>query len=137
MKKSVSIILAVLLLFANIGFAKSSHFCMGEEMLSSFGITAEFLDCGMDDHSAIPSDHKGIKDNSNCCENQFEVIQTDVEQILKDFKFSSAELIFITAFTHSFILGKELLLTENSNFSSLNPPFFKQDFTVLFQSFLI
>ena len=137
-KKSFSIVLAFLLLFANIGLAKSSHICMGSEMLNAIGLSAKNLDCGMKHQSESPSsDQGGLSNADECCQNSFELVHNDSDQNLKIVHLDAAQLIFVAAFTQVFIFGIDpVTSTEYSNVF-ISPPAIDKDYTVLFQSFLI
>lgn len=137
MKKSFSIVMAFLLLFANIGLAKSSHTCMGSKMLNAVGLSAKNLDCGMNHQKSTSSENGGLTISNACCQNSFEIIHSDEDQLLKDIQLNSVGLIFIAAFTQSFIFGIDPIVTEDFTHLIKSPPSIEKNYTVLFQSFLI
>ncbi|MEP0712700.1 hypothetical protein [Algoriphagus sp.] len=137
MKKSFSIVLAFLLLFTNIGLAKSSHICMGSEMLNAIGLSAKNLDCGMKHQKSSSSEEGGLSEANPCCQNSFELVHNDGDQQLKVLQLDSVQLIFVAAFTQSFIFGIELTSTEAYINPFISPPSIEKNYTVLFQSFLI
>ena len=138
MKKPISIALAFLLLFSSIGMAKSSHICMGEETMNEFGLVTKHLNCGMDTESLQnPSHSEQSIDPVACCQNQFELLQSDVDQSLKIVHLDTGQFIFIAAFTQIFILGIEPFPAEFSFTPFSSPPLIHQDFNILYQTFLI
>ncbi len=137
MKSSISIIIALLVFFASVGMAKTTHFCMGLEMKSEIGFGEKHVDCGMGmpmDHSE--SDQNQPKDPKSCCENITEQIQLDDEFQLKkvEFKFSHD---FALALVQVFVFGIGPASAEKLAFSPYFPPPIDQDFQVLYQRFLI
>ncbi len=107
-------------------------------MLNAIGLSAKNLDCGMKNHPKSPSsEHGDLIDASDCCRNQFELVHNDSDQSLKVVKVHAAQLIFIASFTQVFILGQSPILDTVTTSSFLFPPLIPQDYTVLFQSFLI
>lgn len=136
-KKSFSIVLAFLLLFANIGLAKSSHICMGTEMLNAISLSAKNLDCGMKHQKSSSFEKGGLSVANACCQNIFELVHNDSDQQLKDIKTGSVQLIFIAALTHFFILGIDSIDTKNHTSPFLPPPSIEKNYIVLLQTFLI
>ena len=68
MKSSISILIALLVFFASVGMAKTTHFCMGMEMKSEIGFGKKHVDCGMEmpmDHSENEQDNQ--QDTRSCC----------------------------------------------------------------------
>ena len=111
---------------------------MGEETMNEFGLVTKHLNCGMDSEiSKIPEHSERSIDSTECCQNQFELLQNDVEQSQKDVQLTAAHLIFITAFSQSFIFGVGPVPSETFPRSLSSPPLIKQDFTILYQTFLI
>jgi len=138
LKKSFSILVAAFFLFSSIGLAKSSHICMGYEMLKGFGLSAKHLDCGMDNHEEIPSSENDSNGVSNqCCENQFELIQLEIDQNLNVVNVGAPQMIFIGAFTQAFLFVQDLILVPVTTCSFDPPPINSLDYTVLYQTFLI
>ncbi len=111
---------------------------MGAEMMKGFGLSAKHLDCGMESHGEIPSSENDSNANTNqCCQNQFELIQLEVDQSLTHVNVDAPQMIFIAAFTQSFLLAQVLILAPVNTFSFDPPPIHSQDYTVLYQTFLI
>lgn len=111
---------------------------MGSETMAAFGIATKDLNCGMETNVKEPSSKSGKRlDPIECCQNQFELVQNDIQQNFKSFSNNSVQLVFIAAFTHSFIFS----LAREDSFdhppACLAPPSIEKDITILFQSFLI
>lgn len=137
MKPTVSIIMTLFVLFASVGVAKTTHFCMGHEMESEIGFGEKHLDCGMTmpmDHSENDEDNQ--QDPNSCCENITTQLQVDDEVLLKkaDYQFSPT---FALALVQVFVFGIDSFESERLQV----PPYFtsplEQDFQVLYQTFLI
>lgn len=137
MKAPISILLALLVFFASVGMAKTTHYCMGTEMKSELGFAAKHVDCGMEmpmNHDENSSDNQ--KDPSSCCENVTEHLQVDDDVQLKklDIQF---HLNFAVALVQVFVFGLEPSLDEPNTFSADYTPPISRDFQVLYQNFLI
>ncbi|AEL26510.1 hypothetical protein Cycma_2771 [Cyclobacterium marinum DSM 745] len=130
--------IASFFLFANIGLAKSSHICMGSEMLNNFGLSAKHLECDMDSQEHLPSSQNQQEESKDqCCQNQFELIQLETDQTLKVSELSAPQIVFVAAFTQVFLLAEELVFIAVSTNSFDPPPIPSEDYTVLYQTFLI
>jgi hypothetical protein len=137
MKAQISILLAMLVFFASIGMAKTTHFCMGNEMKSEIGFGKKHLDCGMGmpmDHSDNDSDNH--KDPNSCCENITEHLQVDDDVQLKkqDIKL---QLDFAISLVQVFVFGSEPIVDEPNTFSTDYFPPISRDYQILYQNFLI
>jgi hypothetical protein len=133
MKKILSILLAVVFFITSTGFTISSHKCGGKVHKQNINLTAENLNCGMEE-----SEKDSCTDNEiqgNCCQNEFQnfKITDDYQRI--DFG-SSFEIQHLIAFTYTLT---ELVL-ENKTYAKhliYTPPLPDEDIPVLIQSFLI
>lgn len=137
MKARVSILLALLVFFASVGMAKTTHFCMGAEMTSELGFGAKHVDCGMEmpmSHDEQDSDNQ--KDPNSCCENITEHLQVDDEVQLKksDVQF---QLNFAVALVQVFIFGLTPSTDQPNTFWTAYSPPISRDYQVLYQNFLI
>jgi hypothetical protein len=125
-------------MLSSIGLAKSTHICMGSEMMAEFGISTKHLNCGMESKN---SDESSTADKSidpiECCQNQFELVHNDGDQNLKVVQIDAAQLIFIAAFTQTFIFGIAPISSSEQPIPYNTPPSIEKDLSVLFQSFLI
>ncbi len=138
MKKIFSIALSLLILFGNVGLAKTIHSCMGTEMEEAIGFSASQIECGMvkkkpDCH---PLKEVPTHEEKDCCEDEFELLILD-----QDIQKSDSNLELNHDFTISLVfafLGITFLpIQTDSIYKDYPPPFLKQDFQVLHQSFLI
>jgi len=136
MKSTVSLILALILLFSTVGMAKTTHWCMGHAMDSAIGFGEKHLDCGME----LPADQENEatpEDPSSCCENKTQHLQVD-----DDFQVSQLDFqlnpTFTLSFIQVFVFGFDFFVVSSMDFpaeSSPDPP--KRDFQLLYQTFLI
>ncbi|GMQ27396.1 HYC_CC_PP family protein [Algoriphagus confluentis] len=137
MKASVSILMALLVFFASVGMAKTTHFCMGMEMKSELGFGEKHVDCGMNmpmDHSENDTDNQ--HDPNSCCENVTTQLQVDDEVSLKKAEIQF-NLTFAVALIQVFVFSLDLTTAENTPLPDYLPPPIEQDLQVLYQSFLI
>jgi hypothetical protein len=136
MKSTVSLILALFLLFSTVGMAKTTHWCMGHAMDSAIGFGEKHLDCGME----LPADQENEatpEDPSSCCENKTQHLQVD-----DDFQVSQLDFQLNPTFTlpliQVFVFGLDFFAVSTIDFpaeSSTDPP--KRDFQLFYQTFLI
>ncbi len=136
MKSTVSLILALFLLFSTVGMAKTTHWCMGHAMDSAIGFGEKHLDCGME----LPADQENeatSDDPSSCCENKTQHLQVD-----DDFQVSQLDFqlnpTFTIPFIQVFVVGLDFFAVSAIHFPteySPDPP--KRDFQLLYQTFLI
>lgn len=137
MKATFSILMALLVFFASVGMAKTTHFCMGMEMKSELGFGEKHVDCGMNmpmDHSENDSDNQ--HDPKSCCENVTTQLQVDDEVSLKKAE-TPLNLTFAVALIQAFIFSLDLTTAENTPLPDYSPPPIEQNLQVLYQSFLI
>lgn len=135
MKKAISIILSVLLLASSSGIAYAQHFCGEYEMLSQITLGEQHLSCGMT--MDIPGCDDGATQDMDCCDNHYTQVITD-ETFTKatfDIEFNKT---FVAVFISVFVLQQPENYATNSNFfAAYRPPPLKQDFQVLYGTFLI
>ena len=133
MKSTVSLILALFLLFSTVGMAKTTHWCMGHAMDSAIGFGEKHLDCGME----LPADQENEatpEDPSSCCENKtqhlqvdddFQVSQLDFQPTLRLpsplSKFLYLDSIF-SRLAHSIFLLNLPQIPPNGTFNSSTKP---------------
>ncbi len=136
MKSTVSLILALFLLFSTVGMAKTTHWCMGHAMDSAIGFGEKHLDCGME--LTVDQENKATsEDPSSCCENKTQHLQVD-----DDFQVSQLDFqlnpTFTIPFIQVFVVGFDFFAVSAVHFpteSSPDPP--KRDFQLFYQTFLI
>ena len=83
------------------------------------------------------SDQGGLSNADECCQNSFELVHNDSDQNLKVIHLDAAQVIFVAAFTQTFIFGIDAVPTTEYSNVFISPPAIDKDYTVLFQSFLI
>ena len=131
-QKSVSTVLALLVLVSTFSFTIDRHYC--GSFLVDQAIFSKASTCGMD----VPS-HSGtdLMDKDNCCSNQN--ISVDGQDEL-NISFNSMDFdqqVFITAFTFSFNNLFEGLPEQVIPYKNYNPPLIVKDIPVLNDTFLI
>jgi hypothetical protein len=132
LQKSVSTVLALLVLVSTFSFTVDKHFC--GSFLVDQAIFSKALSCGMDMHTNSETD---LMDKDNCCSNQN--ISVDGQDEL-NISFNSMDFdqqVFITAFTFSFnnlFEGLPQLVIPYKNYT---PPLIVKDIPVLNDTFLI
>ena len=65
MKKTFSILLAVLIIASSVHLSIATHFCGGSFEALKISISEKKADCGME--SSVPACEKGIRFGNNCC----------------------------------------------------------------------
>ena len=106
-------------------------------MLNAIGLSAKNLDCGMKHQKSSSSEEGGLSEANPCCQNSFELVHNDGDQQLKVLQLDSAQLIFVAAFTQSFIFGIELTSTEAYINPFISPPSIEKNYTVLFPDLIL
>lgn len=134
MKKILSVILSVVILFVSMGFTVSSHKCGGKRVKTVLNIGNADVSCGMETTKKDCSDDKQM--NSNCCQDQFQKIQLndDYTQVISFKNFTPDFTVIFVAILFN------ILPTENVqtfSFKDYLPPPLIKDIKVLVQSFLI
>jgi hypothetical protein len=130
--KSVSTVLALLVLVSTFSFTIDKHFC-GSFLVDQV-VFSTASSCGMDMHSHSETD---MRDRENCCSNQN--ISIDGQDEL-NISFNSMDLdqqVFLAAFTFSFNELFEGLPQQVVPFKNYTPPLIVKDIPVLNDTFLI
>ena len=130
--KSVSTVLALLVLVSTFSFTVDRHYC--GSFLVDQAIFSKATSCGMD----IPS-HSGtdLMDQDNCCHNQNISVegQDDLKISFQDLDLNKQ--LFLTAFTYSYTNLFEGLPQLVIPFKNYTPPLIVKDIPVLNDTFLI
>ena len=139
MRKVISILLAILMLTTNVGFAVNTHFCGGLAVKSSFSIGIHELDCGMANmdqecETNLPRESQIIP--KPCCEDTHQVILMDDEAEIQSVSMDLNQTFF-TTFLHTFIQPIIFTNQAENHFAFYPTPPLKRDIQILFQSFLI
>lgn len=79
MKRILSILLAILILISNFGFALGTHYCGGKIVKSELMLHQEDLHCGMIESQMTCNDHTKDGDilKNVCCENDYLTLDLD------------------------------------------------------------
>ena len=141
MKRTLAIILSVILMASHMYLTIGTHFCGGVANNSEIILAKSVIDCGM---SSIKSDcqneHKSENPNDlinsvPCCEDRYQNIQTtddfvkDVQQVILNFDF-------IVFYLYTSISTNHFPKQAENLFAYKSPPLIEKDVQVLFQSFL-
>lgn len=137
MKKTISILLSVLMLASSSGIAYAQHFCSGMEMMAEITIGEKLLSCGMDEDSDKCGDETFIVKGHHCCENQFTKIQTDDNFAKASFDLKLNKTFVATLVSVFIVQEVEITSTEKTFFADYNPPPLEQDLNILYETFLI
>jgi len=137
MKKTISILLSILMFASSSGIAYAQHFCSGMEMMAEITLGEKLLSCGMEEVSDKCGDETFIVKGHDCCENQFTQIQTD-DNFAKASFHLKLNKTFVAPFVTVFVLQEvEIASTEKTFFPEYNPPPLEQDLNILYETFLI
>jgi len=156
MKQLASISLAAIILFLNIGFSITNHYCEGDLKESAVTLGSKDLECEMRSGSSKMGEMDGMTDcgmedmtscetpaddmtglHNDCCENEYLPLKIDdiyekqtVENLNVNYKFVAAFVIsYINLFSTNNLKSKEYI--------TYSSPLLEQDFQVLHQSFLL
>jgi len=134
MKKAFSILLALIFLSSNLGFALGTHFCGDHAFESKIVLGTADLDCGMGMMEMKSSHSKALSKKKGCCENVFHDLKIK-DNFNPGLKVKSPEAQFAVLFA---ITYNELFLSVNEvevNFIDYSPPPLEKDIPILIQSF--
>ena len=131
-QKSVSTVLALLVLVSTFSFTVDKHFC--GSFLVDQAVFSKALSCGMDMHSHSETD---LMDQDNCCRNQNISVEGQDELKISFQTLDLDQQLFLTAFTYSYsnlFGGSPQQVTPYKNYT---PPLIVKDIPVLNDTFLI
>lgn len=132
----IAVFLAFVVLVTTSGFTISSHICGGKKVKTVMSITYSDVSCGMEEDSDRISCEKGSIMTSNCCQNEFQLVQFDKDytQQLNEVEFNHdmAAVLFTVVFELYFSE-----ITQEIFYSDYSPPPLVKNIPVLVQSFLI
>lgn len=120
MRKILSILFAILIIFSVLHISVASHYCCGELAAVKFSLTGKHATCGMETATTSCPAHNSVK--SNCCKNKVSVFAVD-----HSYNYSSYQIheIYKTT-TPVFNIPNQLQLTNfNANnyiFAANSPP---------------
>ena len=135
-RSSIAVFLAFVVLVSTSGFTISSHICGGKKVKTVMSITHSDVSCGMEEDSDSISCEKGSIMTSNCCQNEFQLVQFDKDYTQQLNKVEFNQDLTAVLFTVVF----DLFSSETSQeifYSDYSPPPLVRNIPVLIQSFLI
>ncbi|MDH5397412.1 MAG: hypothetical protein OEX02_04655 [Cyclobacteriaceae bacterium] len=137
-KKALTIFLSVLILAGQMGFTLATHYCGSYVMETRITLGEEELDCGMDEkESDCEGDNSATRIKNHCCDNHFQTFNLD------DVNSENHRQVNVNIPLFFVLAANDLHTAPDFDSSSFliqhlySPPLLKQDFPVLFQSFLI
>jgi len=138
-----SLTMAILIFFSSSGMSMDIHFCQGKiKRINLFGkakTCAEVSQNSTKCHTTINTTSTcGIDSNHNgCCNNQSFELDFDFDfGDVMEHNFTDSQLKFVTALVYNY-LGLKLPKPNLNNYTSYHPPSLRQNFIVLFQTFLL
>ena len=135
MQRTISILLAILMLASSTGVTYAKHFCGDHEVLSVITLGETYLSCGMKMEAKGCEDEK--QEDHHCCKNKYENVDTDDNFAKASFNLD-LNVPFITSFVSAFIL-QPLDFNQQSSpvYADYDPPPLDEDISVLYQVFTI
>ena len=131
-QKSVSTVLALLVLVSTFSFTVDKHFC--GSFLVDQAVFAKASTCGMELHSHLETD---LMDQDNCCSNQNISVEGQDELNISFNSMDFDQQVFVAAFTFSFNEFFQGSPQQVIPFKNYSPPLIVKDIPVLNDTFLI
>jgi hypothetical protein len=131
-QKSVSTVLALLVLVSTFSFTIDKHFC--GSFLVDQAVFSKASTCGMDMHSHLGTD---LMDQNKCCTNQHISVKGQDELKITFNSLDFNQQLFIVAFTFSFDKLFDGLPQQVIPYRNYTPPLIVKDIPVLNETFLI
>ena len=132
--KSISVVMALVVLFATMSFIVDMHYC--GDSLVDFSLYHKAESCGMEEFPAAHDQETAFSQKSCCSDLQI------VKEASQDFKTLLDKLTFgpqtfVAQFFYTFVTLFGGLDSAVIPFKDYHPPFLEQDVLVLNQVFLI
>lgn len=130
--KSVSILMAFLVLFSTVSFAIEKHFC--GDTLIDVAVFSKPDNCGTDAYSTTTLNVK----EKHCCSDEVEIIKGQDQlklSVFEDINFD--QQIFLVSYVYTYISCLEVLSQHVVPFQNYFPPHVIRDIQVLDQVFII
>lgn len=131
-QKSVSTVLALLVLVSTFSFTVDKHYC--GSFLVDQAIFSKASTCGMEMHSSPIS---SAMEEDNCCNNENILVEGQDQLKISIQTLDFEQQLFLTAFTFSFRNLFEGLPQQVIPFKNYTPPLIVKDIPVLNDTFLI
>ena len=120
MKKVLSIVFAMLILFSGMHISVASHFCGGEIAAVKWSVTGEKATCGMEKAQTACPLHQAI--TSGCCKDEVTVYKIDNNYSPSDFQLKKVVTNLIQVFNIPDCLSLNTLIPLKSSFTCIRPP---------------
>lgn len=131
-QKSVSTVLALLVLVSTFSFTVDKHFC--GSFLVDQAVFVNASTCGMDMHSHSGTD---LMAQENCCSNQNISVEGQDELNISFNSITFEQQVFVAAFAFSFNELFQGLAEKVIPYKNYTPPLIVKDIPVLNENFLI
>lgn len=137
MKKTVALLLSILMLASTSGVAYAQHFCGDYQMLAKVTIGEAHLSCGMVMEDSCGDEKENNHTDHDCCNNQYTQVDTD-DNFAPSHNDSIIVPQFVKAFVSVFVLKAHIQepKIQVHYFNYKAPPLIK-DIPVFFETFLI
>lgn len=120
---------------SHLGFTMATHTCAGHVVESKLVIGKTILNCGMMDESESKCPKSITK---KCCDNKFQSLQVNDDfSGISSIDLSSLQANFLPAFVDTFLLPQFAVIANTTEGNNYSPPYYKQDLSVLLQTFRI
>ncbi|MBR9758009.1 MAG: hypothetical protein GYB39_07985 [Algicola sp.] len=130
--KTFSIALSLLVLFSTVSFTVEKHFC--GDVLVDVSVFAEAQKCAME---AMEIEMAKIT-KKHCCKDTIDLVKGQDQLTIKKFEdFELNQQLFLTAFTHSYLIVFEDLSNHTVPHKYYSPPNLVANIQVRDQVFLI
>ena len=130
--KSVSMLMAFLVLFSTVSFAIEKHFC--GDTLIDIAVFSKPDNCGMvaESPTALTVEEK------HCCKDEVEIVKGQDQlklSVFEDINFEQQQ--FLVSYVYTYISCLETLSQHVIPFQDYSPPYVIRDIQVLDQVFII
>lgn len=132
--KTLSIFMAILVLFTTMSFTVDMHYC--GETLVDFSLTQNAQTCGMEAEKKTEDCHKVMTEKSCCTDKQLVVEGKDDLKLSID-TLNFDQQVFVASFFYTYINLFEGLDTNVIPFRDYKPPLLTRDIQKLHESYLL
>jgi len=142
MKRSLSILLSLILLASHLSFTIGTHFCGGEAMESKIMLGKTHLGCGMTETEEACADSENANlpgesvDKTPCCENKYQTVQP-ANEFLEIAAYATFNVELATAIVYAALNPDLFPKSTKKNFTEYDSPPIEKDIQELFQTYLI
>ena len=142
MKRSLSILLSLIILASHMSFTIGTHFCGGEAVETRIILGEAHLGCGMMDmeESCADSENANLTgedfDETPCCENKYQTVQS-TNEFLETTTSATFNVDFAVAIIYTTLNLEVFPKSIHKHFTEYNSPPIEKDIQELFQTYLI